>query len=71
MRAQAANTERSGEPVSEDMHNTINNVQRMISDNLDFYLKKKQEQADIRVQFDADIKRLRELLAEKKAKNNQ
>lgn len=62
MRAAAANHERAGKPVPDDLLKDIANAERQIADHLDFFLKKKQEQTQLGVQYDRDLARLKELL---------
>lgn len=66
MRSAAANHERAGKAVPEELRSDITKVERQIAEHLDFYLKKKQEQTQIGVAYDRDLARLNELLARKK-----
>lgn len=62
----AADHERAGKAVPEQLRSDIANVERQIAENLDFHLKKKQEQTRLGVAYDRDLARLTELLTRKK-----
>ena len=57
----AAEVERRGENASDEMVANIANVRGQIVENEDFIASKRREQEDIRVRFDTDIERFREL----------
>ena len=57
----AAEVERRGENASDEMVANVANVRGQIVENEDFIASKRREQEDIRVRFDTDIERFREL----------
>lgn len=65
LRTQAANLERAAMPVPETLLTDVANIERQIAENLDFFLRKKQEQTQLKIDYDRDLERLGELLAEK------
>ncbi|CAK0748184.1 putative DUF4124 domain-containing protein [Gammaproteobacteria bacterium] len=63
MTAQAAERERSGQSVPDDIRRDISSAQDLVTKH-DAYIKvKRKEQEELRAQFDADLKRFRELRA--------
>jgi hypothetical protein len=58
---EAANLERAGKPVPDSLHNKILAARAQIQRYLDYIAGKRKEQAAIRQQFAADIRRFREL----------
>lgn len=58
----AANLERSGKPVSEELHLDILTVRQQIEDNQDYIAQKQQEQQETSAKYEADIERFRELM---------
>lgn len=64
LRTEAAGMERSGKPVPEQLQVEIIETERHIQDNLGFIESRRQEQAELRAQFDADLARYRALKAE-------
>jgi hypothetical protein len=58
----AANLERSGKPVSEELHLDILTVRQQIEDNQDYIAQKQQEQQETSAKYEADIERFRELI---------
>ncbi len=67
LRTQAANHERAGQAVPEQLVKDIDDVERQVAVNLDFFLRKKQEQAQLKTDYDRDLERLGELLGNKNA----
>ncbi|KAF0191620.1 MAG: hypothetical protein FD165_1689 [Gammaproteobacteria bacterium] len=67
LRTQAANHERAGQAVPEHLVKDIDDVERQVAVNLDFFLRKKQEQAQLKTDYDRDLERLGELLGNKNA----
>ena len=61
LRTQAADHERGGSPVPDDLLRDIKSLEQQINDNTDYVSKKTQEQEQLRAQYDKDLKRLREL----------
>jgi hypothetical protein len=58
----AANLERSGKPVSEELHQDILTIRQQIEDNQDYIAQKQQEQQETSAKYEADIERFRELM---------
>lgn len=58
---QAANLERAGKPIPETLHEQIRGARAQIQRYMDYIASKRKEQEDIRQQFEADIRRFREL----------
>lgn len=58
---QAANLERTGKPVPDDLHNQITQARNQVESYQQFIRAKHQEQEAIREQFEDDIRRFREL----------
>jgi hypothetical protein len=58
----AANLERSGKPVSEELHQDILTIRQQIEDNQDYIAQKQQEQQETSAKYEADIERFRELI---------
>ncbi|CAK0768223.1 putative DUF4124 domain-containing protein [Gammaproteobacteria bacterium] len=63
MTAQAAEKERSGQPVPDEVRRDITAAQNLIVKHEAYIETKRKEQAELRAQFDADLKRFRELKA--------
>ena len=61
----AADFERSGKPVPEMLSRQIENIRTQTIENESFILEKKAEQDEIRMEFDKDIKRFRDLKKER------
>ena len=60
---EAAELERAGKPIPEALHGEILGARGQIQRYLDYIAGKRREQEDIRAQFEADIRRFRELKA--------
>lgn len=60
---EAAELERAGKPIPETLHEEILGARGQIQRYLDYIASKRREQEDIRAQFEADIRRFRELKA--------
>jgi hypothetical protein len=60
---EAAELERAGKPVPDNLHEEILGARGQIQRYLDYIAGKRREQEDIRAQFEADIRRFRELRA--------
>lgn len=58
---QAANLERAGKPVPDDLHNRITQARNQVDSYQGFIRAKHREQEAIRKQFEGDIRRFREL----------
>ncbi|HEY9150918.1 MAG TPA: hypothetical protein VIQ75_08960, partial [Gammaproteobacteria bacterium] len=58
----AANLERSGKTVPENLHEDIRSARQQITNNESYIVQKEQEQQDTRVKYEADIQRFRELM---------
>lgn len=57
----AANFERAGETMPENVINEINNLKRQIKDNDDYVAQKQREIKSLELKYEADLKRFREL----------
>ena len=60
---EAAELERAGKPVPDNLHEQILGARGQVQRYLDYIAGKRREQEDIRAQFEADIRRFRELRA--------
>lgn len=60
---EAAELERAGKPIPEALHGEILGARGQIQRYVDYIATKRREQEDIRAQFEADIRRFRELKA--------
>lgn len=60
---EAAELERAGKPIPETLHEEILGARGQIQRYLDYIASKRREQEEIRAQFEADIRRFRELKA--------
>ena len=60
---EAAELERAGKPIPENLHEQILGARGQVQRYLDYIASKRREQEDIRAQFEADIRRFRELKA--------
>lgn len=60
---EAAELERAGKPIPETLHEQILGARGQIQRYLDYIASKRREQEEIRAQFEADIRRFRELKA--------
>lgn len=58
---EAAELERAGKPIPDTLHEEILGARGQIQRYLDYIASKRREQEDIRAQFEADIRRFREL----------
>ena len=58
----AANLERSGKPVPDNLHEDIRSARQQITANESYILQKEQEQDETRAKYEADIQRFRELM---------
>ena len=63
----AADYERNGEKVPDDLLKEMENLKRQIKDNEDFIEKKKQAKEATNSKFDSDLKRFRDLKGKKPA----
>jgi len=63
MQAEAAQQERSGKSVSEELRRDIAEVQRQIEQNRQFIANREAEKREISASFDEDLRRYRELKA--------
>lgn len=70
LKKRAANYERAGEQLSEDLLADMENLRTQIQDNKDFTRKKLQAKQLTEARFDADLKRFRELKGIKPAQND-
>lgn len=61
MQAQAAEQERSGKGVSDDLKRELDDLQRQIQEQREFIEKSEQEKAEVRETFAEDLARYREL----------
>lgn len=61
MRANAAERERNGQSISDKLRKDIAAMQVQIKDNLNYIASKQREQEALRMQFEADLGRFREL----------
>ena len=68
---QAARMERAGRPVSEDLKRRIRETRTLILENRAFIEARRREQDHIRRQFEADIRRFRELMRELEARQRE
>jgi uncharacterized protein (DUF3084 family) len=60
---EAAELERAGKPIPKTLHEEILGARGQVQRYLDYIAGKRREQEDIRAQFEADIRRFRELKA--------
>lgn len=60
---EAAELERAGKPIPDNLHEQILGARGQIQRYLDYIASKRREQEDIRAQFEGDIRRFRELKA--------
>ncbi|MBU1192120.1 MAG: DUF4124 domain-containing protein [Gammaproteobacteria bacterium] len=60
---EAAELERAGKPISDNLHEQILGARGQIQRYLDYIASKRREQESIRAQFEGDIRRFRELKA--------
>ena len=60
-RTKAANYERAGEKPPESVLEEINSLKRQINDNDEFIARKEEEIKVLKQQYEADLKRFREL----------
>jgi uncharacterized protein (DUF3084 family) len=60
---EAAELERAGKPISDNLHEQILGARGQIQRYLDYIASKRREQEGIRAQFEGDIRRFRELKA--------
>jgi len=67
----AADIERGGHPVSEEMRQQITDAREKIDQNGDYIKNRQAEQEDIRRQFELDLARFRELKAQEKEMDDQ
>jgi hypothetical protein len=58
----AANLERSGKAVPDNLHEDIRSARQQITNNESYIIQKEQEQQDTRAKYEADIQRFRELM---------
>jgi hypothetical protein len=63
MTAQAAEKERSGQPVPASLRRDITSAQELITKHRSYIDSKRKEQEEVHARFDADLKRFRELKA--------
>ncbi len=61
LQKRAADVERSGKPVPEDLTKNMESVKRQIKHNNQFITGKQQEIAELKKKYEADLKRFREL----------
>ena len=61
LKLRAANIERSGKPVSEQLYDTIKETRHQIAQNFIYVKNRENDQKEIREKFETDIKRFREL----------
>ena len=65
----AADLEREGKPVPEDMSKDIANLQAQVEAETSFIAAQHKQQQDVRDKFAADINRFKELKAQQQSKN--
>ncbi|MFN2339473.1 MAG: DUF4124 domain-containing protein [Gammaproteobacteria bacterium] len=58
----AANLERSGKAVPENLHDDIRSARQQIENNESYIVQKEEEQQETRAKYEADIQRFRELM---------
>lgn len=58
----AANLERGGKAVPENLHEDIRSARQQIENNENYIVQKEQEQLETRAKYEADIQRFRELV---------
>ena len=61
LEVEAANQERAGKAVSDELIADIDSVERQIADQMAFIESREQEKIEVRTQFDADLVRYRQL----------
>ena len=61
LEVEAANLERAGKAVSDELIADIDSVERQIADQMAFIESREQEKIEVRTQFDADLVRYRQL----------